>query len=418
MELLTLLGRALQLLVLACLPEVGSPEPGPPGAALGALGALALLAAPALSFYLWRRLRTLESLAAAVGWTLTAIAAVVCARAYSAASAPLLRGYYFVAPLFWISLALTAASFGGRYLGSTIRGRKALSAVVVLVAGIVTFKLSYEYVASPDQMWKRVASLDPGNEEAIIRSQPDPRTAAHVSELVPALDACVRRNASSCACLSRRAFVRERLADLTGALADVRAGEAAKCDVDAGPIRLREVAVSALSHSAEISAAEISARVEGAADRATNPIFLYGDAVVANLRGDFDAALPLVKSAVELGQDRDAQLLYAFLLINRGQDDLARPVLESVLERFPTDPNALYDRALINDHAGDYNKARQGYLAALKADPRQKNARYNLAMLTLRQGIGAEAKHHAELFVRDYPDDLRGSTLLKMTGGQ
>lgn len=418
MELLNLAGRALRLLLLVCAPEVGSPEPAPMDAALGALGLVALMAAPALSILLWRRLRTLESFAAAIGWTLTVIAALVCAVMYAGPRAPLLRAYYVVAPLFWISAALTAASLGGRYLGSTIRGRKAVSAVVVLVVGIVTFKLSYEYLASPDEMWRRVARLDRGNETATLRSQPDPRSVAKVSELVPALDACIQRNPASCACLTRRAYARAKLSNTAGAIEDVRAAESAKCDVDAGPIRLREVAVSAFASRADVTADELASRLEGASDRATNPTLLYGDAVVANLRGDVDTALRLVKPAAELGEDRDAQLLYAYLLLARGEDALAQPVLDSILERYPAEPNALYDRALIHDHAGEYNKAREGYLAALRADPRQKNARYNLAMLTLRQGIGAEAKHHAEVFVRDYPDDLRGATLLRMTGGQ
>lgn len=67
--------------------------------------------------------------------------------------------------------------------------------------------------------------------------------------------------------------------------------------------------------------------------------------------------------------------------------------------------------ALHHDEKGDYNRARAGYLAALRADPRHADARHDLALLCWRQGVEEEARHHAETFRRAFPDDPRGPKL-------
>ncbi|MFO0617303.1 MAG: hypothetical protein U0414_32200 [Polyangiaceae bacterium] len=412
MAALNLLGRALQLLLLTLAPTVGAPEPGTPGALIGVIALVYLLAAPAVSALLYRNLRTLESLAAAIGWAVTSVVLVVVASVFRGESAPLLRGYYLAAPFVWISLALTAASLGGRYLGTTIRGRKAFSAIVVLVVGVIVFRVSADHIAAA-----REPKRPPGAEGTpAIEKQPDPRTIDRVGELLPALDQCVARDPKSCTCLARRAMVRARLQDSPGATADVLAAEGAGCAADEAPIRLREIAVSVFALANDLVA--VGARLEAAKDRASNPVFLYGDGLLALARGDADDALRLAKAAVDAGGDRDAQLFYVQLLIGKRDDATARPLLQKLLAQFPSDGNALYDLALLDDYAGDYNRAREGYLAALKVDPKQRNARYNLAMLTLGRGISGEAKHHAEAFAKDYPDDPRGPTLLKITGSR
>lgn len=409
------LGRALSLLVLAIHPKIGAPEPAPTGVVVGLVALLLFLGAPAMSFAVWRRLRTLESLAAAILWAVTSIALVVAAEVCSGANAPLLRAYDVAAPLVWLSLALSFASLAGRYLGSSWKGRKALGAIVVLVPGIVIFQTNRDYVSSAPATWKRANTQDPSGESAI--AQPDPRTVDRVAELAPALDACVRKSPSSCGCLARRAIVRARSSDVAGAAADVRAAESAQCDLDAQPVRLREVAVTVFALRPD-DAADLGRLLDGAKDRSTNASFLYGDAVLALRRGDADEALRLAAAAASAGGDKDAKLFYVQLLMTKGKNAEAKPVVDEILAAFPSDANALYDRALIDDLAGRFNDAREGYLRALKVDPKLKDARYNLAVLTLRAGIAAEAKHHAETFVKDYPDDPRGETLLRITGSK
>ena len=59
----------------------------------------------------------------------------------------------------------------------------------------------------------------------------------------------------------------------------------------------------------------------------------------------------------------------------------------------------------------------QGYLAALKTDPKQADARYNLAVLCFDRGIHEEARHHAARFRSSFADDPRGPALEHMVGG-
>ena len=69
------------------------------------------------------------------------------------------------------------------------------------------------------------------------------------------------------------------------------------------------------------------------------------------------------------------------------------------------------------DRKNDFNKAREGYLAALRADPRMGDARYNLALLTLRHGAVDEARHHAGKLAEIAPADPRNAGLARILAG-
>jgi hypothetical protein len=45
---------------------------------------------------------------------------------------------------------------------------------------------------------------------------------------------------------------------------------------------------------------------------------------------------------------------------------------------------------------GDYNRAREGYLAVLRLSRGHADARLKLVLLTSRADVAAEAKHHLE----------------------
>ncbi len=81
--------------------------------------------------------------------------------------------------------------------------------------------------------------------------------------------------------------------------------------------------------------------------------------------------------AIDAGAGRKAQLLAGALAILAGDLDGAKARLTPLAEQGSSDAEVLYNLALIADKRGDYNGARQGYLAALKADPRSADARYN-----------------------------------------
>jgi len=133
--------------------------------------------------------------------------------------------------------------------------------------------------------------------------------------------------------------------------------------------------------------------------------------------GDLEAARIEAQAAAEAGGGRDATLQVAKLaILGQRYDDAVAP-LEALVKADPNDAAAQYDLALVRHHKGDYNKARNGYLAALRSDPRYADARYNLAVLCLAHGFADEAKHHVEKFRAAFPDDARGPELERRIGG-
>ncbi len=177
------------------------------------------------------------------------------------------------------------------------------------------------------------------------------------------------------------------------------------------------------STPAQVAAAEPAA---GVAPDVTD---LLAQAAARERSGDLDGALAQAEAALRtaeagaqaLGgkahgaQVRDAALTVAKLAILLERHDRAAAVLEPLVQRDANDAVAQYDLALVHQHRDDYNRARSGYLAALRADPTHADARFNLAMLCWRRGVHAEARHHADVFRARFPDDPRGGQLAAMT---
>jgi tetratricopeptide (TPR) repeat protein len=69
---------------------------------------------------------------------------------------------------------------------------------------------------------------------------------------------------------------------------------------------------------------------------------------------------------------------------------------EALAKVSPADPEPVYEAACDADGLGDYNRAREGYLAALRLDRKHANARLKLVLLTARAGAAGEAAHHFE----------------------
>lgn len=134
-------------------------------------------------------------------------------------------------------------------------------------------------------------------------------------------------------------------------------------------------------------------------------------------KGDLEAARIEAEAAVAMEGGRDAKLQVAKLAILGRRYDDAAAVLEPLVQADAKDAAAQYNLALVRQHQGDYNRARNGYLAALRADPRYADARYNLAVLCHGKGFTDEAKHHVEKFRASFPNDARGPELERRIGG-
>lgn len=163
-------------------------------------------------------------------------------------------------------------------------------------------------------------------------------------------------------------------------------------------------------------AAPAPGEATAAAVPGSDPAALLATANEREAAGDLPAALARAEEALANGGGREAALTVAKLAIRLEQYDRALAVLQPLVDADPKDAIAQYDRALVFHRKDDYNAARSGYLAALRADPKHADARFNLAMLCWKQGVAAEAQHHAEKFRASFPDDPRGAELSTMMG--
>lgn len=132
--------------------------------------------------------------------------------------------------------------------------------------------------------------------------------------------------------------------------------------------------------------------------------------------GDLQGALEQARTAIEAGGGRDATVATAKLAIALERYDEAIGLLEPLVATAPDDAIAQYDLGLAHHQRNDYNGARRGYLAALRADPSLADARYNLALLCWKRGIHEEGRHHVGAFLEAFPQDPRGRELEAMIG--
>jgi|SRR4051794_10754832 Tfp pilus assembly protein PilF len=82
--------------------------------------------------------------------------------------------------------------------------------------------------------------------------------------------------------------------------------------------------------------------------------------------------------------------------LERHDHERARARLDEVLRHDPDNPAALFARAEVARHAGDYNTARNDYLRVLALDPQRSDARAHLFDISFAAGARQEAEHHLE----------------------
>src|SRR5690606_20629706 len=64
------------------------------------------------------------------------------------------------------------------------------------------------------------------------------------------------------------------------------------------------------------------------------------------------------------------------------------------LDDKPTDLGSVFGAAMASQSANHYHGAREGFLKALRLEPKHAEARYRLAQMTLAIGAKAEAENH------------------------
>jgi tetratricopeptide (TPR) repeat protein len=404
------LGRAAALLALAALPPFLSPAPAPPASPLleGALAAIALALLVAAAVRFRARLAAPDARAGAGLLVAAVLASIACAAVFRGERAPLGRGVLFVAVPLWGGLAVIAGAVAQRRLDESFRLRRVTAAVLVAATGVALLAASARWLFTPEQMWWTALAKDGGN-EAAVEALTRPAARAHEqAALLRVLDRCLEVVPDACACRARRADadIHDHAIDL--AVTDARAA-AERCP---GSVAVRATLAAALAFHGDGEQAEQQARL--GLQASDDPRLHYALALAYDREGRHDDALPEARLAVDRGAGRDAGVLLAFLLINAGELDAATKVLAPLVAADPADAEAQYDLALVADKQNRFNSARQGYLAALRADGKLADARYNITLLTLRHGIIDEARHHARQFREVFPNDPRNEALGRM----
>lgn len=401
-----LVERAGRLFGLALAPALLPPEPSvalhPNFAAFLVVGALALVIAAAWRLHV--RIASREATIGAALVVLAVVSSVVCAAYFRDARAPLGRGLLFVALPLWAGLGTSVWAALRKRVPDQPTSTRALAAAVVAGVGLAQLVASASWITSAEQMWWLTLIRNGHGQRALDELT---KTNPSVAFARGVVDRCLAKNSAQCTCLAKRADLRVRGREYDGALEDARAAVAA-CPNDAAPQRSY---VLALVAKGDAKQAEEAARA--ALESSSDARLQYALAIALQGQGRGQEALFAAKKAVELGAGRDAELLVAALLIVTGELDAASIMLTALVAASPNDAEARYNLALIADKKNDYNRARQGYLAALQADPTLANARYNLALLTLRRGVIDEARHHARKFADIAPGDPRVSEIMR-----
>lgn len=430
-ELALLLTRTLHLLALTIAPKALSPEPLSPRPlwlwGLGAALALAAILALARLFAVKVGSR-LAAIGGAFVWVSVA-AALGAALYFRGGHAPLARGVPFLAGPVWIALAVVAAGAAEQWLGASFKHKRMASTILVLGIGATLLLRAAPYLGSRVQLWWAALRRDGRHERAVDELAAPLLKKRKYDELTRFADRCLELHAlpqgdaparpATCACLELRAEVKLR----TPGEAELRARAAADALLDAQQARTRcpsrkasrAILAEALALTGQAEAALIEAQT--GLDEGEEPARIrYALALALHSAGRLAEGLTEAGRAVDAGGGRDARLLAGQLAILAKDLDAAVRWLEPLVKQEPGDAEARYNLALVAEMRGDYNRAREGYLAALKADPRNAGARYNLALLTFRAGVVEEARHHAKKFQETFPEDPRGQHLARTVG--
>lgn len=127
--------------------------------------------------------------------------------------------------------------------------------------------------------------------------------------------------------------------------------------------------------------------------RPADPYALYARGLLG-WRAHDPAAMSFAERAREAGRGPSADLLLGLIAYDAGKLDVAARSFQVALAQEPLDVAALYDLALVEQRLGHYLRAREGYLAVLRAQPDHPDARFNLGILAHSIGANAEAQHH------------------------
>lgn len=403
--------RTVELLVLSLLPVWGTLDVAPARTGLATLSRLAWLMllvaiAVAVARYGWRKQRALVL----AGSCVVGLAAW---RAYQPQG--LERELPFIAPPLWLTLiwGLDQASVHARPGGKAWQQR-APALLAGLTAVAFSFAVAWPRVGSELGARRSTLQSDPGNEGAALRLAQLLDVAEGVRASSAVLRACARINSDACHCLTR-AVERDLEREAYAAASELLYVTSEACS--------RQPSVLAMS--AEIAAAtsideSFAGKVALAVERApTAPHTWYAQALVSLRQEDFTAARQLCERAIAAQRGAAAHATLGAVLHRLGEFDAAEASLSTALRSDPENLRALYNLALLDQVRERPMPARAGYARVLELDPQYWDARYNLALLAQRAGDEAEAQRQLEALADGAGrDDARAAALRSLLGAR
>lgn len=156
----------------------------------------------------------------------------------------------------------------------------------------------------------------------------------------------------------------------------------------------------------------ITALRSAVAANETNAALRLNLATALQSAGRFREALEIFQTA-SVAQDLPTQQLLAAVAIQAEDWTAARQAVDRILAVEPENVTGRLNLGLIEQHEGHFNRAREAYLRALRADSHNFAARYNLARLVFDVGATDEALHHAQRLLELNARDQRVRLLVR-----
>ncbi|HWP09633.1 MAG TPA: tetratricopeptide repeat protein, partial [Polyangiaceae bacterium] len=127
--------------------------------------------------------------------------------------------------------------------------------------------------------------------------------------------------------------------------------------------------------------------------------------------GALPVAVELLERAVKAGAGDGARTVLGLARYSLNDLAGARSAFQAILANEAQDIDATYNLALVAQKQDRYGEARRLYLTVLRANPKHRQARYNLALLAHSIGAQEEAQHHLALLEQVAPGDQMVVTL-------
>jgi tetratricopeptide (TPR) repeat protein len=164
---------------------------------------------------------------------------------------------------------------------------------------------------------------------------------------------------------------------------------------------------------------EATAAARDALSRAPRSAYAaYAEALALYRSNRRDAAREAAQRATSFGRGATADVLLGMIEYEAKNFDEAARMFERAMKADPKNGDAVFNMGVLHQRRNEYRLAREAYLKALALNPSYHDARYNLAILTLGVGATSEARHHFEKLKSSAgPNDPRVSRLAERFGG-